>query len=94
MKRTYTVLLHPEPEGDFSVMVPALPGCFSCGRDIPEALSMAKEAIECHLLGLHDLGEKLPAEGRELMLPRQAVKGTLLAYRVSVELDLEVARVA
>ena len=67
MKRTYTVLLRAEPEGGFTVLVPALPGCISYGEDLPDALRMAQQAMECHLLGLQDLGERPPVEGANLL---------------------------
>jgi predicted RNase H-like HicB family nuclease len=38
------VILSPEPEGGFSVAVPALPGCFSQGETEAEALANAREA--------------------------------------------------
>lgn len=43
------VVLHPEEEGGYSVQVPALPGCFSEGDTLEEALANVKEAIECYL---------------------------------------------
>jgi len=84
LKTTYTVLLRAEPEGGFTVFVPALTGCISYGENIPEALRMAEEAIHCYLLALQDLGESVPLEGAELKLPASEVSGTLLAYRVGV----------
>jgi antitoxin HicB len=44
-QRTYHILLTPEDEGGFSVSVPALPGCFTQGETIEEAIEMAREAI-------------------------------------------------
>lgn len=52
------VLLHPEPEGGYTVTVPSLPGCISYGETKEEALAMAKEAIELHIEGL--IAEGLP----------------------------------
>ena len=43
------VLLHREEVGGYSVQVPALPGCFSEGDTLEEALANIKEAIECYL---------------------------------------------
>ena len=43
-QRTYRILLTPEEEGGFSVNVPSLPGCFTQGETIEEAIEMAKEA--------------------------------------------------
>lgn len=42
----------------YGVVVPDLPGCFSAGDTLDEALSNAKEAILLHLEGLMD--EKMP----------------------------------
>lgn len=94
MKRTYTVVLRSEPEGGFSVFVPALPGCFSYGDTIPEALAMAEDAIRCHVGGLRSLGKPIPREGASLSLPEGEFRGTLLAYKVPVDLQPEVAEVA
>src|SRR5271157_1321821 len=48
----YPVVLHKDRDSDYGVTVPDLPGCFSAGRTVDEALAMAKEAIELHLEGL------------------------------------------
>jgi predicted RNase H-like HicB family nuclease len=45
----------------FGVVVPDLPGCFSAGDTFEEALANAREAIELHVEGLLDAGEKVPA---------------------------------
>jgi predicted RNase H-like HicB family nuclease len=42
---TYKVLLNPEPEGGYTVTMPALSGCITYGSTIEEALSMAKEML-------------------------------------------------
>lgn len=46
---TYRVVLNEEPEGGYTVTVPALPGCITYGENVEEALSMAKEAIEGYI---------------------------------------------
>ena len=43
------------------VSVPDLPGCFSAGATLDEALDEAIEAIECHLEGLLLDGEPVPS---------------------------------
>ena len=45
-KRAFDVLLRPEPEGGFTVRVPAFPEIVTFGEDETEALAMAQEAIE------------------------------------------------
>lgn len=57
---TYKVYLHKEEEGGYTVSVPALPGCITYGKDIEEALTMAKEAIELYIEELQDRGEEIP----------------------------------
>ena len=45
-KGTYKILLTKEPEGAFTVTVPALPDCVTYGDNIDHAISMAKLYIE------------------------------------------------
>ena len=42
-------MLHKEPEGGYTVTVPALPGCITCGENADEAITMAKDAIDIYL---------------------------------------------
>jgi predicted RNase H-like HicB family nuclease len=56
----YLVAIHKDPDSDYGVTVPDLPGCFSAGSTFAEALVMAKEAIELHLDGLLDDGQEIP----------------------------------
>ena len=58
----YTVLLYPEADGGFSVTVPALPGCFTQGDTVDEALANAREATELWLEVAKDRGEEIPNE--------------------------------
>ncbi|MFW6259659.1 MAG: type II toxin-antitoxin system HicB family antitoxin [Tangfeifania sp.] len=46
---TYRLLLNPEPEGGYTVTVPALPGCVTWEEDIDHAIEMGKEAIELYI---------------------------------------------
>ncbi|HNR29909.1 MAG TPA: type II toxin-antitoxin system HicB family antitoxin [Candidatus Hydrogenedentes bacterium] len=61
-KHTYRVHLVPEPEGGFTVTVPALPGCVTWGADYEHALAMAREAIQLYLEVLADEGQPIPEE--------------------------------
>jgi predicted RNase H-like HicB family nuclease len=45
----------------FGVVVPDLPGCFSAGDTLDEAMTNAREAILLHLEGLLDDGKAFPA---------------------------------
>ncbi len=49
-----TALLYPEPEGGFSIVVPALPGCFTEAETIEEARVQVRDAAEGWLAVMHD----------------------------------------
>ena len=56
----YPIFIHKEENSDYGVIVPDLPGCFSAGGTIEEAVHNAHEAIECHLEGLLLDNEPIP----------------------------------
>jgi predicted RNase H-like HicB family nuclease len=60
--RRYTVILHPAEEGGYWVEVPALPGCYSQGESVEEAVAKVREAIEAHLEALRGEGQEIPSE--------------------------------
>jgi len=49
VNQRFAVVLAEEPEGGYSVSVPALPGCYSEGDTVEEALTNIREAIAVHL---------------------------------------------
>ena len=59
----YPIVIHKDKDSDYGVTVPDLPGCFSAGSSIDEAIAMAQEAIELHLEGLIEDGEIVPEPG-------------------------------
>lgn len=63
----YTVIFAPEPEGGFTVTVPSLPGCVTYGKDITEAMKMAKEAIQLYLDSLKKHNEEIPTDENSLV---------------------------
>jgi len=58
----YTVIYEALSEGGYHVIVPALPGIVTYGRDLDEAREMARDAIVCHLRGLLKDGEEIPED--------------------------------
>ena len=54
---TYKILLHKEPEGQYTVTVPALPGCITFGENVDHAIQMAKEAIDLYIEELQERGD-------------------------------------
>jgi len=57
----YPVIIHKDPDSDYGVAIPDLPGCFSAGTTIEDALNMAQEAGECHIEGLLIDSKTIPA---------------------------------
>lgn len=54
--------LREEPEGGFTISVPALPGCLSFGDTIEEAMSMIAEAMVLWLDVAREEGFAIPAQ--------------------------------
>lgn len=71
----YTIVVYREPDGSYSVMVPALKGCHTCGDTLPEAIRMAKEAITAYVECLR---------GRNLPIPKNSA-----SVRVDTKLSPE-----
>lgn len=62
MKKTrarFNVVLRPEPEGGFTAIVPALPGCVTYGRTLFEAREMANDAISGYIESLRKHNEPI-----------------------------------
>jgi len=73
--RTYSIVVDPDPDGGFTVTVPALPGCITQGETIEECLAHAQEAIELYIEDLVASGEPIPEERQ----PPQVLKVTVAA---------------
>ncbi|MEO8147037.1 MAG: type II toxin-antitoxin system HicB family antitoxin [Bacteroidia bacterium] len=59
-KHTYRIILNPEPEGGFTVVVPSLPGCITYGENHEHAQQMALEAIEGYIEVLRHQRQPIP----------------------------------
>lgn len=57
----FTLALHTDDGVKYGVTVPDLPGCFSAGDTLDEALEMAREAIDLHCEGMSEEGLEIPA---------------------------------
>jgi len=62
MERRFTIYLLPEPEGGFTVRVPALPPVVTYGETREEALANAREAIEAVLEVYREDGIEIPPD--------------------------------
>ena len=57
----FPIVIHKDADSGYGVTVPDLPGCFSAGDTLDEAIESAREAIACHIEGLLMDGEPIPA---------------------------------
>ncbi|HEY67694.1 MAG: hypothetical protein DRI79_01070 [Chloroflexi bacterium] len=73
----FTVIIERQPEGEYLVSVPALPGCYTEGRTLEEAREMAVDAIRAYCASLLKHGDPIPVE-----FPREQFVG-----RLSVDLE-------
>jgi predicted RNase H-like HicB family nuclease len=56
----YTVIYEELIEGGYQVIVPALQGIVTYGRNMEEAREMAQDAISCHIRALLKDNEEIP----------------------------------
>ncbi|MGB3225208.1 MAG: type II toxin-antitoxin system HicB family antitoxin [Desulforhopalus sp.] len=65
MKLKYPIAIEPGDEQTaFGVVVPDLPGCFSAGDTLEEAIENSKEAIAAWIEITLDAGGEIPAPGQ------------------------------
>jgi predicted RNase H-like HicB family nuclease len=84
MKRRYSVVLTPEPDGSaINVTSPDIPDLVTFGRSREEALAMARDCAEGLILSYLDHGDELPEEG-----------GRAEVATIEVDLDALRARLA
>jgi len=55
----FNLLFRPESEGGYTVIVPALPGCITYGKDLAEVRVMAEDAIDAYLKSMRKHGEQI-----------------------------------
>ena len=65
MKMKYPIVIEPGDDSrSFGVVVPDLPGCFSAGDTVDEAVENSKEAISLWIETVLDDGGTVPAPGK------------------------------
>jgi predicted RNase H-like HicB family nuclease len=57
----FNIMLRSEPAGGYTALVPAVPGCVTCGRTPSEARKIANDAITGYIESLKKHGELVPA---------------------------------
>lgn len=76
----YPLIIHKDKDSSFGVTVPDIPGCFSAGDTLEEAMENAEEAIYGHLGILAENGEDIPKGSPiEDHLKKAKKSGTIIA---------------
>ena len=82
----YSIAIEHEKGTSYGVEVPDLPGCFSAGDTMDEAIENAREAVAFHVEGLLDAGLPVPEpRGIETYAGKREYAGRTWAV-VSVDL--------
>ncbi len=63
----FKVILEPDETGGYVVSCPSLPGCYTQGNTVEEALENIKEAILLCLEDMESQGEEVPDPSRFLV---------------------------
>lgn len=58
--KVFKVIVEEDPEGKWTLTVPALPGYVACGDSEEEVLALAREGIPFHLECLREEGRPAP----------------------------------
>ena len=83
----YPIIIHKDPESDFGITVPDLPGCFSAGSTMEEALQNSEEAILTHIEGLLLDNDPIPTPSKIEELRKKYRDDTAVWAVVSVDLN-------
>jgi predicted RNase H-like HicB family nuclease len=62
----FPIAIHKDSGTSYGVTVPDVPGCFSYGDTVEEAISNAKEAVIGHIETLLELGEPIDFKATEI----------------------------
>lgn len=63
----YNAIFRPEPEGGFTVTIPALQGCITYGNNLSEAKKMARDAIKTYIASLKKHNEPIPSDNESFI---------------------------
>ena len=81
---SYIGLIRKDADSDFGVDFPDFPGFVSAGDTLDEARRMAQEALELHVGGMVEDGEKLPTPSRLDAIMADAENADTVAFLVTL----------
>ena len=68
-KYAYPAIFTPEDDGGFSIIFPDLEGCYTCGDNMVDGLTMAEDVLALVLYGYEKDGREIPAPSKESSIP-------------------------
>ena len=81
---SYTALIHKDADSDFSVSFPDFPGCITAGRTLEEARGLAAEALQFHIEGMVEDGQKIPEPSSLDAIMKERENRDAVAFLVTV----------
>ena len=87
MKYTYPAVFTPEDSGQYSVSFPDLPGCYTSGDDMADAIYMAQDALCLMLYDMEQDAIEIPSACKP-----QNVKTTANQFSSVIAVDTETYR--
>ena len=85
MKRQYSVVLTPQPEGGYTVTSPDILNLVTEGDTREDALAMARDCAEALILTYLDFGDEIPEEGGRAEVATIEVDVDALRARLAAE---------
>lgn len=64
-KYAYPAIFTPEKDGGYSIYFPDLEGCYTCGDDMIDGLTMAQDVLALVLYGYEKDGREIPQPSKE-----------------------------
>lgn len=84
----YVAYIRKDPDSDYGVEFPDLPGCITAGRTVEEARAMAAEALAAHVTLLQADKEPVPAPRAMDALLADPDRGDAVMVLVDLDVDL------
>lgn len=67
----YLVRINKDATSDWGASVPDLPGCVATGKTLDTTMRRIQGAIELHIQGLREDGERIPKPQTRTVVPRR-----------------------
>jgi predicted RNase H-like HicB family nuclease len=90
----YIALIHKDPDSEYRVLFPDLPGCPTAGATLDEARDMAAEALAFHLEGMQEDEEPVPEPSSlETIMADQENRGGVAILVPPPERPVQIVRI-